>query len=130
MRFVDTSFWVAYLRRRETHHEVAARLWRADTGPLLTSELVVGETWTLLNRRDGHAAAVRFLDAVAASARVTQAHVDPKTANAAWDWLRRHDERTYSYVDATSFVLMRHHRLHEALAFDGDFNAAGFVEVR
>jgi len=33
-------------------------------------------------------------------------------------------------VDATSFALMRRRRLHEALAFDGDFAAAGFVEVR
>ena len=48
----------------------------------------------------------------------------------AWRWLRRHDERPYSYVDATSFALMRKLRLRQALAFDGDFAAAGFVEVR
>ncbi|MGH2926619.1 MAG: type II toxin-antitoxin system toxin 23S rRNA-specific endonuclease VapC20, partial [Solirubrobacteraceae bacterium] len=48
----------------------------------------------------------------------------------AWEWLRRHDEREYSFVDATSFALMRQLRLREALAFDGDFSAAGFVEVR
>ena len=45
-------------------------------------------------------------------------------------WLRRHDEREYSFVDATSFVLMRSLRAHEALAFDGDFSAAGFLELR
>jgi predicted nucleic acid-binding protein len=33
-------------------------------------------------------------------------------------------------VDATSFASMRRRRLREALAFDGDFRAAGFVEVR
>jgi predicted nucleic acid-binding protein len=33
-------------------------------------------------------------------------------------------------VDASSFVVMRRHRIAEALAFDGDFTAAGFVEVR
>jgi predicted nucleic acid-binding protein len=37
--------------------------------------------------------------------------------------------RRYSFVDATSFALMRRRRLHEALTFDGDFAAAGFVEV-
>ena len=45
-------------------------------------------------------------------------------------WLRRHDERTYSFVDATSFAVMWRLGLIYALAFDGDFSAAGFTEVR
>jgi predicted nucleic acid-binding protein len=36
----------------------------------------------------------------------------------------------YSFVEATSFVLMRKLRILEALAYDGDFAAAGFVELR
>jgi predicted nucleic acid-binding protein len=45
------------------------------------------------------------------------------------DWLARRDERPYSFVDATSFAVMRARRLREALTFDRDFAAAGFVEV-
>ena len=45
-------------------------------------------------------------------------------------WLERHDERQYFYVDATSFEMMRRERITEALASDGDFSAAGFIEVR
>jgi predicted nucleic acid-binding protein len=45
-------------------------------------------------------------------------------------WLRQHDEREYSFVDATSFAVMRALRIREALAFDGDFSAAGFIELR
>ncbi|MGH7425248.1 MAG: hypothetical protein ACREJP_03680, partial [Candidatus Methylomirabilales bacterium] len=36
----------------------------------------------------------------------------------------------YSFVDATSFAIMRRLRIREALAYDGDFSAARFVEVR
>lgn len=43
---------------------------------------------------------------------------------------RTHDERPYSFVDATSFALMRSLKIRQALAFDGDFTAAGFVELR
>ena len=67
---------------------------------------------------------------MAGSPRVVIEHIDRETEAAALRWLRRHDEREYSFVDATSFALMRRRRLNEALAFDGDFAAAGFVEVR
>jgi predicted nucleic acid-binding protein len=56
--------------------------------------------------------------------------LDDDVESEAWRWLRRHDERQYSFVDATSFVVMRRLRLKEALAFNGDFSAAGFIEVR
>jgi len=50
--------------------------------------MVRGETWTVLRRRAGHDHAVRFLDRLATT--------------------ERHDEREYSFVEATSFALMRH----------------------
>jgi predicted nucleic acid-binding protein len=56
--------------------------------------------------------------------------VDPQGEQDAWAWLRRHDERTSSFVDATSFAVMRRLRIARALAFDGDFAAAGFIELR
>ncbi len=56
--------------------------------------------------------------------------VDDAVDERAWQWLHLRDERPYSYVDATSFEIMRRERIGEALAFGGDFTAAGFVEVR
>lgn len=130
MRFADTSFWVGLQVARDARHDQAVALWRADLAGVRTSTLVVGETWTLLRRRADHRAAVRFVDLVEASRRVTVLHVDETTTARAWAWLRRRDERMYSFVDATSFELMRRERITEALAFDGDFTAAGFVEAR
>lgn len=130
MRFVDTSFWIALRFRRDARFPEARAIWEAGTGPLLTTPLVIGETWTFLSRRAGPRRAVQFLDAVAKLPRLTVRHVDEDAESEAWRWLRRHDERHYSFVDATSFVLMRRLRIREALAFDGDFSAAGFTEVR
>ena len=56
--------------------------------------------------------------------------VDSTVDERARRWLERHDERQYFYVDATSFEMMRRERITETLAFDGDFSAAGFIEVR
>ncbi len=130
MRFADTSFWVALQFKDDQHHPVAQGLWATVRGPLLTSNHVVGETWTFLRRRIGHGAAEAFRSAVARAAHITIVHVEPAVEIEAWSWLARHNERAYSFVDATSFALMRRRRLREALAFDGDFSAAGFVELR
>jgi predicted nucleic acid-binding protein len=57
-------------------------------------------------------------------------HVTAEIEEAAWGWLLARSEREYSFVDATSFALMRKRKLHEVLAFDDDFTAAGFVQLR
>jgi predicted nucleic acid-binding protein len=97
--------------------------------PVVTSNLVLGEAWTLLVHRAGHRRALGWLDSVRASP-VRVERVAAELEDEAWAWLRIHDERPYSFVDATSFALMRKLRIREALAFDGDFAAAGFVELR
>jgi uncharacterized protein len=98
--------------------------------PLVTSNHVRGETWTFLLRRAWRDAGVRFLDSLEETDRVQVVFVDEHLEREALAWLRRHDEREYSFVDATSFALMRALGIREALAFDGDFAAAGFVELR
>lgn len=130
MRFVDTSFWVALLVPRDAHHSQAAIIWHEDSSSLVCTNHVIGETWTFLRRRAGHGVAVSFLDALERSPRVVVVHADPGVEDAARIWLRRHGERVYSFVDAVSFEVMRIRRLREALAFNGDFTAAGYVEVR
>jgi len=97
---------------------------------LVTSNHVRGETWTFLRRRAGHHAAVGFLDLTDRSERLSVVTVTPEQEAEALRWLRRRDERSYSFVDATSFVLMKSLRIREALAFDADFEAAGFTELR
>jgi predicted nucleic acid-binding protein len=131
MIFVDTSFWVAMRNARDRNHDVAVQLLEQHAkAALLTTNQIRGETWTYLRRRAGHAAGVSFLDAIETSRRVRVIDVSPVQERESLEWLRRHDEREYSFVDATSFAVMRSQRILEALAFDGDFAAAGFVELR
>jgi predicted nucleic acid-binding protein len=131
MIFVDTSFWVAARNRRDVHHhEAAALLERHADEAFVTTNHVGGETWTFLRKRLGHGQAVEFLDAVERSPRVRLVRVTEDLENEALRWLRRHDERRYSFVDATSFALMRSLKTRTAFAFDGDFSAAGFQELR
>lgn len=135
MKFADTSWWVAWSMPGDGRHGDAMALLDhlGPTEQALTTNLIVGETWTFLRRKDGHSTALAFLDRIEAlteGTKLTLHRVTQEQEAKAWDWLRRHDERAYSFVDATSFQVMRDRRLREALAFDEDFAAAGFLELR
>jgi len=65
MIFVDTSFWAALGNAMDARHDTAKKLWAGKPPSVVTSNHVLGETWTLLNRRCGHrpavaAAAIRY----------------------------------------------------------------------
>jgi predicted nucleic acid-binding protein len=129
--FVDTSFWIATNLPRDAHHPVAEQLLREHrTDQLTTTNHVLGETWTFIRRRASHSDAMRFFDRAVGSPRLSIVHIPEVMEAVALAWLRRHDERRYSFVDATSFALMRSLKIKDALAFDGDFSAAGFHELR
>jgi predicted nucleic acid-binding protein len=135
LKFADTSWWVAWALPSDARHAEALAVLRllGKAEQILTTNLVAGETWTFLRRKDSHRTALAFLDrldALTAAERLAVHRVTEQQEAGAWEWLRRHDEREYSYVDATSFRVMRDRRLREALAFDHDFAAAGFVELR
>ncbi len=131
MTFVDSSFWIARFVRNDSRYEEARTLSLAVADRrLATSNLVVGETWTYLRRKRGHREAMTWLDGVTGQIDVQVVPVDRDLEAEAWGWLRTHHERPYSFVNATSFALMRKLRIRDALAFDGDFAAAGFTELR
>lgn len=92
----------------------------------MTTNHVRGETWTLLRGRAGHRVAIQFLEMLEASGRMRIVFVSESLEAAALSWLRRHDELPYSFVDATSFVVMGEQKIRDALTFDDDFAAAGF----
>lgn len=131
MIFVDSSFWVGIRNREDAHHaEAKALLTSQGSEHLVTSNHVRGETWTVLLRRAGRRSAVAFLDQLEGSPRVDVIHLTPDLEDQALRWLRRRDDREYSFVDATSFALMRELRIRSAFAFDEDFAAAGFRLLR
>jgi predicted nucleic acid-binding protein len=66
VKFVDTSWWVAWTVPRDRRLEEAVRLGSTvgSSEQVVTTNLVVGETWTFLGHRDSHRVALGFLDRV------------------------------------------------------------------
>lgn len=132
MIFADTSFFVAGAFSRDRYHDTAIRLLHQLSGRrIVTTNHVQGETWTWIRRKAWHSKAVQVLDTLEGRNGYAEViRVSEELEAEALHWLRQHDEREYSFVDATSFAFMRARGIEEALAFDGDFAAAGFTELR
>ena len=130
--FVDTGAWYAIQDADDRWHAEAAATLKALVARgarLITSNHVVGETYTLLVRTQGHAAAFRFVETLGASGRVTLTYIDEATEREAFALLRRFADQAFSFVDGTSFALMHKRRLRKAFAFDRHFSVAGFIRL-
>lgn len=127
--FVDTSAWYAATDVDDNRHEQATTWIRNLIGrryPLVTSNHVAGETYTLLRARLGAIAAREFLRRLRRSGGVQRVFIPEAWEDAAEDLLAQYDDQDFSYVDATSFVAMRRLGLQEALSFDHHFRILGF----
>ena len=127
--FVDTGAWIALAVVRDALHERSREIWttirEAGARPVVSMPVLL-ETFTYLQRKVAHELAERWwesLDAVPFLERVECSHADVK---AAMKYFARRDLHKLSLVDATSFVVMKKHRIRVAFAFDTHFAAAGF----
>jgi uncharacterized protein len=130
--FVDTGAWYALVATDDRHHrrarEILPELLRRFPA-LVTTNQVIGETYTLLRTSKGHRTAHRFLDILDRSPRLERRFVSEEVEREAWILLRRYSEHPFSFVDGTSFALMHREGIRYAFAFDRHFSIAGFIRM-
>jgi predicted nucleic acid-binding protein len=130
--FVDTGAWIALQDPQDRHHGTAAETFSPlihTCRSLVTSNHVVGETYTYLRLAKSYAAAERFLEVLAQTTKLERHFVTEALEREAYRILDRYADHSFSFVDATSFALMRQERLRYAFAFDAHFATAGFVRI-
>jgi predicted nucleic acid-binding protein len=128
MIFVDTAAFLAIENRRDSHHEEALKYRRECLKrgePLVTSDYVLDESYTIIRIRAGHGIAVRFGEALRASRLLRIEHVTPETVEAAWRLFRDFADHEFSFTDCTSLVLMERLGIEAAFTFDEHFRQYG-----
>lgn len=128
--FVDTSAFVALRNSGEREHEAARDALRAlvaQRAELCTSTYVFAETYTALLVRVGRAEAIEWGRHFRASTAIELLRPDEPVEDTAWALLESHDDKRWSYVDATSFALMEQEHIEAAFAFDRHFNQRGLT---
>ena len=130
--FVDTSAWYAVAWREDPHSETAGPTWErllASHRPIVTSNHVIGESYTLIRARHGYQWASAFLDRLDRTVRLMREHLSSEIETQAYSILRQYRDHDFSFVDGTSFAFMRANGITEAFAFDAHFAVAGFTRI-
>lgn len=126
--FIDTGAFVALRNRAEIEHAPARQALRdlVEAGArLFTSNYVFAETYTALLVRLGRKEAIAWGSAFRSGRVVELVRIDEPIEELAWSILVSHRDKTWSYVDATSFALMDREGVEEAFAFDRHFAQRG-----
>ena len=126
--FVDTWAWVALALRRDQHHEKAKRQhaeFVAAGYTYVLTDYVLAELVTQLYRILPPDQAETYISAVFAAIELGQYRLERISAerfDAAWRLRRRYaDKPTISFVDFTSFVVMRELTIQDAFTGDAHF---------
>jgi predicted nucleic acid-binding protein len=130
--FLDTGFLFAFFAPGDANHrrvrEVMETYRGRDLYPLVvTTNHVVAETITLIRsgvHRDpdvAHDVAVRVGRQLFAGAFGRIHHASPEEEQASFEYLAKHRDKQYSFVDCLSFVVMEKLGIREAFAVDSDF---------
>lgn len=132
--FIDTSGWAELFLATQSYHQ-QAKEWFAQTRKqqieMVTSNYVVAELVALLNSplRVPRYQLFQYVYAVKTASYVNIIYIDAAIETAAWSLLKSRADKTWSLVDATSFIIMQQLGLQEALTTDHHFEQAGFIRV-
>lgn len=130
--FVDSGAWIALTIERDAHHNIAVDEYRqlvARSVSLITTNLVIGESYALIYRFGGHEPAIRFLGMLRRHPALTKLYSDAHLEDEAEVLLTRYADQNFTFVDAVSFAAMRSRGMTEAFAFDHHFQVAGFTVI-
>ncbi|MEC4815961.1 MAG: PIN domain-containing protein [Scytonema sp. PMC 1069.18] len=132
--FADTSFWGNLIDPTQKYHTLAATLYRAarqQHGKVITTNYIITELVALLTSplRIPRAKIIEFIQALKTSSYVEVVHVDARLDMQAWQLLTSREDKEWSLVDCSSFVVMQQRSLMEALTTDHHFKQAGFIRL-
>jgi uncharacterized protein len=127
--FVDTSAWLSVSDKRDKYHRPASLEYKRlieERSTLVTTNLVIAETYILIRRNAGHAPAMRFLGSLRGSPRLHKVWSDDVVESHAIEILESYKDQDFSFTDAVSFAVMQMRGIEHAFTFDKHFATMGF----
>ena len=131
MIFVDTSAFVALNNPRDPHHENSLELslkLEGQLAPLVTTNYILAESYTVISQKVDKETSVYFKENF--DPRIKIVRVSEELEEIAWQIFKKIISKNVSYIDCTSFAVMRSLGVTQAFAYDEDFRKEGFKLLR
>jgi predicted nucleic acid-binding protein len=115
---VDSDAFIGLFYEADVHHIKAQQLFQeavAQNLSLATTSLVIAETATVLSKRHGSAAAIKFLDFVAT---ISVIHITEELQAATLSLFRQQENKGVSVVDCANVVIVDRFHIPRILGFD------------
>lgn len=129
--FADASAYIALSAEDDMYHQRACE-FIGDLEPhtrFLTSNFVLNEVITHINRRKGGTLARSFAEKILNSQNTTIVHIDLSLFREALNLLEKYRDKPLSFTDLISFFVMHLRHIRQAFTFDSDFLKVGFQVV-
>lgn len=132
--FVDTSGWGYHLDRGDPLHlKTEKRILSAvrQGRKLVTTNYIVHELVALLTSPYNvpRPQIIKAINSIKTDKSVIIIHIDEATEDDAWKLLEKYQDKEWSLVDATSFIVMKRYGMSEALTSDHHFEQANFIKL-
>lgn len=128
--FADTSGFVALGNEDDALHVQSTEIFRKlPPFRLITTNFIVSETVTRLLYDTYHTNAVAFGEMLFSSPLIEIVHVTINIENKAWVLFKKYSDKQFSFVDCTSFVLMKELNLQRSFGCDQHFEQMGFENL-
>ena len=130
--FADAGYWIALWNPADGLHQQALMLAeRFASGRIVTTEMVLTEVFADFSRKGGRRREYvsRMVRGIRANAHVEIVETSSALFWDAVDLYEARPDQSWSLTDCSSFLVMERLGIVEALAYDRDFEQAGFAAL-
>jgi len=124
--FLDTSYVLALVNKRDKFHECASATSALVTPPFITTEAVLIEIGNALSRSAWRSVGVSTLNHLRHSPEIQVVPVDPGLFDRAVALYSSRMDKEWGVTDCISFTVMQERGLTQVLTTDRHFEQAGF----
>ena len=130
--FVDTSGWANLIDVSQLFHSLSVKIYqnaRSQKHKIITTSYIITELIALLSKPLSipRPKAIAFIQSLKTSPYIEVIHISKEIDTKAWELLMQRQDKEWSLVDCSSFIVMQESKITESLTSDHHFEQAGFI---